>query len=181
MSLNNVNGGSARYIVEHDPHPLPASTQGKIDMGRGPIDAFSRRVQALRLETKWLLGDLQSRGKLVLGYGASTKGNTLLQYYGLDDGLLPAIADRNPEKIGLRTVGTNIPIISEEEMRGRQPDYLLILPWASHFVEAFRIREAEFLARGGQFILPLPELKIWPGGDTDAGILTGHAATGARD
>jgi hypothetical protein len=108
-----------------------------------------------------LLQRLKDEGKTVLGYGASTKGNTLLQYYGIGPELLPAIADRNPEKHGRITAGTHIPIISESEMRQRRPDYLFCLPW--HFIDAFVQRESEFLARGGRFIVPLPELKIIAG------------------
>jgi len=93
-----------------------------------------------------------------MGYGASTKGNTLLQYFGLDSSLITAIAERNPQKWGLRTVGTNIPIISEEEMREAQPDYLLVLPW--HFISEFKERESEYLNKGGKFIVPCPKFKI---------------------
>jgi len=179
LSLNHVNGGSARYIVEHDTHPLPRETMGKIDMGMGAITAFIERIEHLRSETRWLLEDLKDRGNLVMGYGASTKGNTLLQYYGITPELLPAIADRNPEKVGLWTAGSNVKIISEETMRECKPDYLLILPWAPHFIEAFKVREAEFLTRGGKFILPLPQLKII-GGDDDAGVFQSATQTSAR-
>ena len=91
-------------------------------------------------------------------YGASTKGNTILQYYGLDDNLIDAIADRNPDKWSRKTIGTNLKIISEEESRSLNPDYYLILPW--HFLEEFRQREVEFLKNGGKFIVPLPDFKI---------------------
>ena len=72
-------------------------------------------------------------------YGASTKGNTLLQYFGLDHSLITAAAERNPDKWGKVTVGTHIPIISEEDARTANPDYFLVLPW--HFIEEFMIRE----------------------------------------
>ena len=105
-----------------------------------------------------MLRQLKAAGKLVLGYGASTKGNTLLQYYGIGPDLLPAIADRNPEKVGKRTAGSGIPVISEEEMRLRRPDYLLALPF--HFLPAFLERERAWLAGGGKFIVPLPEVRL---------------------
>ena len=94
-------------------------------------------------------------------YGASTKGNTILQYYGLDNTLIETIADRNPDKWSRRTIGTNLKIISEEESRSLNPDYYLILPW--HFLEEFRQREKEFLKNGGKFIVPLPNFKIIEG------------------
>ena len=92
------------------------------------------------------------------GYGASTKGNTLLQWFGLDNTMIDAIAERNPHKFGLKTVGSNIPILSEEEMRKVSPDYLLVLPW--HFISEFRCREKKFLEKGGKFIVPCPKFEI---------------------
>ena len=92
------------------------------------------------------------------GYGASTKGNSTLQYCGITTDLVPAIADRNERKWGAATIGTNIPIISEAESRKQKPDYYLVLPW--HFIEEFTRREKEFLARGGQFLLPMPTVHM---------------------
>jgi NDP-4-keto-2,6-dideoxyhexose 3-C-methyltransferase len=94
----------------------------------------------------------------VWGYGASTKGNTLLQYFGLDNTLIDAITDAQPSKWGRRTVGTNIPIVSDEEMRKARPDYLLVLPW--HFIDGFRRREADYLAAGGKMIVPCPRFEV---------------------
>ena len=82
----------------------------------------------------------------------------LLQYFNLDNSLIDGIAERSVEKWGLRTVGTNIPICSEEEMRKAKPDYLLILAW--HFVTGFIEREKEFLDRGGKMIVPCPKFEI---------------------
>lgn len=103
----------------------------------------------------------KSRGKTIWGYGASTKGNTLLQWYGLDNRLIDAIAERNPAKYGKLTVGTNIPIKSEKEMRQAAPGYLLILPW--HFIAAFRDREKEYLQSEGKFIVPCPRFEVISG------------------
>ena len=100
----------------------------------------------------------KANGKKIYGYGASTKGNTLLQYFGLDYNDIDAIAERSSFKFGLKTVGTNIPIISEEQMRAEKPDYLLILPWC--FISEFVTREQEFLDNGGAFIVPCPKFEI---------------------
>jgi hypothetical protein len=124
--------------------------------------AFGREGEHLKGELVALLRRLKLEGKTVLGYGASTKGNTLLQYCGIGPDLLPAIADRNPDKWGRFTAGTHIPIISEAEARDQRPDYLLALPW--HFIDSFVKRESEFVARGGRFVVPMPELRI-VGGD----------------
>ena len=91
-------------------------------------------------------------------YGASTKGNVILQYYGLDHTLITAAAERSPEKWGKYTIGTWIPIVSEEEARKSQPDFFLVLPYA--FFKEFYEREKEWRSRGGKFIVPLPEFKV---------------------
>jgi NDP-4-keto-2,6-dideoxyhexose 3-C-methyltransferase len=99
-----------------------------------------------------------AKGKTVYVYGASTKGNTLLQYFGLDRTLITAAAERNPDKWGKITVGTHIPIVSEEEARAARPDYFLVLPW--HFLEEFRQREKTYLLAGGKFIVPMPHFTL---------------------
>ena len=97
-------------------------------------------------------------GKLVGGLGASTKGNVLLQYYGINSDLLPFIAERSIEKHGLYTAGTGIEIISEEEMRKMKPDYLFALPW--FFINSFLKREKKLIKNGTRFVVPQPILKI---------------------
>ena len=91
-------------------------------------------------------------------YGASTKGNTLLQLFGLTANDITAIAERSPYKFGKKTVGTEIPIVSEEEMRAAKPDYLLVLPW--HFIDEFVKRERDYLEAGGALVVPCPEFKV---------------------
>ena len=105
-----------------------------------------------------LLLALKEQNSVVLGYGASTKGNTMLQYFGLDHRLISAAAERNPDKWGKVTVGTRIPIVSEDEARHTKPDYFLVLPW--HFLPEFREREKNYLVSGGKFIVPLPQFTL---------------------
>ena len=88
---------------------------------------FKERIDELKEKTVTFIKEEKAKGKVIYGYAASTKGNTLLQYFGLDNTLITAIAERNRDKWGLRTVGTNIPIVSEDEMRKAKPDYVLIL------------------------------------------------------
>lgn len=116
------------------------------------------KLNKIKADTVALLSDLSRQGKKVIGYGASTKGNTLLQFYGIGPGQIEAIAERQPQKYGLMTAGSWIPIISEQEARDRKPDYLFVLPW--HFMNEFVERERAFLQSGGKFIIPLPDLQI---------------------
>jgi hypothetical protein len=123
-----------------------------------PYAEFRRGIEQIRHDLPALLLRLMRGGKRIYGYGASTKGNVILQYCGLTPEHVVAIADRNPAKWGSTTLGSGIPIISEEEMRTARPDYLLVLPW--HFLPEFKEREAEFLQRGGKFIVPIPNVQI---------------------
>lgn len=166
--FNDVNGGSFRVYAAHEAnHAATASDivaavrASEIDDGYAtgaPFGDFIHRVEAQGAALLELLRRIEVEGKVVHGYGASTKGNTLLQYLGITSEILPAIADRNELKWGARTPGSNIPIISEEESRRIKPDYYLALPW--HFREGFLKREVEFRARGGKFIFPLPVLEV---------------------
>ena len=122
---------------------------------------FFERINKLKEQTVHFIKSAKELGKTIMGYGASTKGNTTLQFFGLDNTIISAIADRSPYKHGLRTVGTDIPIISEEEMRKNQPDYLLILPF--HFIKEFKERESEYLKKGGKFIVISPKFEIITG------------------
>jgi NDP-4-keto-2,6-dideoxyhexose 3-C-methyltransferase len=119
---------------------------------------FRDKVEQLRRQVVGFIAAERAKGKSVWAYGASTKGNTLLQYFGLDRTMIDGIAERSPYKFGLRTVGTDIPIVSEDEMRAADPDYLLMLPW--HFVNEFVRRERAYLEGGGQFIVPCPEFRV---------------------
>ena len=119
---------------------------------------LKNRINVIKDKTLTLLSDLKKKNKLVVGYGASTKGNTLLQYYGIDDSLINFICERQSQKYGKLTPGSWIKIISDEEMRKIRPDYLFVLPW--HFTSEFLQREKELLKNGTKFILPLPELKV---------------------
>lgn len=177
--LNDVNGGSIRVTAMRDDADVTGyrSAPGR-DVANFRIAAlltreaaagyntpavwerFGRRVAELRADVVHCIIEARGRGQTVYGYGASTKGNTLLQYFGLDHTMIDAIAERQPGKVGLRTVGTDIPIVSEDDMRAARPDYLLMLPW--HFVGEFRKREAAYLAAGGRFILPCPRFEIVP-------------------
>lgn len=173
VELNDVNGGSLRaYIRNHDAAPdafadptyrslaaerVQAMREHEIKLGldekRVYLD-FARRVERIKGDVVGFVREQQARGRSTYVYGASTKGNTVLQYFGLDASLIAAAAERNAEKWGRVTVGTHIPIVSEAEARAAKPDYFLVLPW--HFLTEFMEREYDYLATGGRFIVPFP-------------------------
>jgi NDP-4-keto-2,6-dideoxyhexose 3-C-methyltransferase len=123
-----------------------------------PYLEFATWVDRVKADLVGFIQGAVADGKKVFVYGASTKGNTLLQYYGLDHRMIVAAAERNPDKWGKRTVGTHIPIISEEEARAAKPDYFLVLPW--HFLREFQEREKPYLMSGGRFIVPIPHFSL---------------------
>jgi len=123
-----------------------------------PYRDFEERVFKHRKNLKELIEALVADGKKVFGYGASTKGNVLLQFCDFNATQIPYVAEVNEDKFGSFTPGTNIPIISEKGARSMNPDYFLVLPW--HFKNGILEREKEFMKRGGKFIFPLPEIEI---------------------
>ena len=123
-----------------------------------PYKEFSERAFLHRKNLTDLINALVADGKKIFGYGASTKGNVLLQFCGLTEKEIPFIAEVNEEKFGCYTPGSNIPIISEKEAKAMNPDYFLVLPW--HFKDNILAREEEYIMNGGKFIFPLPEIII---------------------
>ena len=175
--LNDVNGGSFRvYAMKSEADKSKFATQPYRDVAKFRVESLLNYEKILNLDKKetWVnffnevehlkdkivnfIKKEKRNGKIIWGYGASTKGNTLLQYFGLDNTLIDGIAEKNHQKWGLKTIGTNIPIFSETEMREKKPDYLLILPW--HFINEFTIREDDYLKNGGTFIVPCPKFKL---------------------
>jgi hypothetical protein len=170
VELNDINGGSIRLFVSHAGARAPDPRAEKRLQGvrlrefevaldsPAPYERFARDVERVRSELRNVCESAVSEGKTIHIYGASTKGNTILQYAGLDHELIPFAADRNPDKWGSRTIRTEIPIISEEESRAMEPDYYLVLPW--HFLDEFLERERPYLEKGGRFIVPLPNVRV---------------------
>jgi len=166
VELNDVNGGSFRaYIAHTGRYPVRENVK-ELRASEAHLKTFKAyqefvaRLESLREKICSFIHAERKAGKTIFAYGASTRGNTLLQYFGLDYTLVTAAAERNPVKWGKMMVGTNVPIISEGEARKAKPDYFLVLPWA--FIKEFIAREEEFLQRGGRFIVPLPEFRVVP-------------------
>jgi NDP-4-keto-2,6-dideoxyhexose 3-C-methyltransferase len=173
VEVNDINGGSFRTYIRHrgkgasirvvagasERVQSMRSSEAKLALGTiVPYQDFVSRLGDIQKQCIVFLKEEVSKGKRIYGYGASTKGNTLLQYFGIGPDLIIAIADRNEDKWGKKTVGTDIPIVSEADARAAKPDYFFILPW--HFLKEFREREKEFFARGGKFIVPMPHFAV---------------------
>jgi SAM-dependent methyltransferase len=171
VGLNASNGGSIRVYATHSANVayrrdeftrnIRTMRQQEFDLQLDtdkPYRHFQERVNVHGEQLSALLKKLRSEGKRVHVYGASTKGNTILQWCGIDGRLVDMCAERNPDKYGARTLGTDIPIVSEEESRAAKPDYYLVLPW--HFRDEFLQREKATLAAGVGMIFPLPEIEV---------------------
>jgi 2-polyprenyl-3-methyl-5-hydroxy-6-metoxy-1,4-benzoquinol methylase len=171
VSLNSINGGSIRCYATHADNRRYRRDEFQTNIKRlrqeefdleldtdKPYRNFQERVNVHKQELMTLLKKLRGEGKRIHAYGASTKGNTILQWCGIDSRLVDVAADRNPDKFGARTLGSDIPIVSEEESRKMKPDYYLVLPW--HFRDEFVEREKALLASGVGMIFPLPTIEI---------------------
>jgi hypothetical protein len=166
--MNSINGGSfaitaakknSKYIPNTPIINWLLNQEEEMQLGTvKPYLEFADRVFRHRKNLTDLIKALVKDGKKVFGYGASTKGNVLLQFCGLTENEIPFIAEVNEEKFGSFTPGTKIPIISEKEAKAMNPDYFLVLPW--HFKDNILAREEEYISKGGKFIFPLPEIEI---------------------
>ena len=168
IKMNAVNGGSFAVTACHsDTYPgvqcelLTWLLQRESRSGYStpwPYREFERKIFEHRESLMSLIHSINESGKTIHAYGASTKGNVLLQFCGLTTREIPFAAEINPYKFGRVTPGTNIPIISADESLKMRPDYYLVLPW--HFREGIINNEKDFLSSGGRFIFPLPEIEI---------------------
>jgi hypothetical protein len=168
IELNDVNGGSIKIVTakRHSRHKECTSLiedilQNESQMGLDhakPYEIFRKNVSKHRDDLMSLINNLRSQDKMILGYGASTKGNVILQYCGITSKQVPFIAEVNEDKFGKFTPLTLIPIIPEKQARAMKPDYLLVLPW--HFRDNFVKREENYLKGGGKLIFPLPKIEI---------------------
>ena len=155
ISENNINGGSYRFYCRK-------FKTGSIRLPKenvlSTMKNFVARVKKNKAITLEFISTQIKKGKKIFLYGASTKGNTVLQYYGLNNKKIPYAAERTPFKWGKYTIGTGIKIISEKEAKKLKPDFFFVTPWG--FIKEFIKREKKWLNNGGRFILPFPKMKI---------------------
>jgi len=152
---NNINGGSYRiYCKKYKNGSIKLPKENVLSLMKG----FIKRVKQNKKNTIKFLNNKVKANKKVFLYGASTKGNTVLQYYGINSKLIPYAAEKSPEKIGKYTIGSGIKIISENRARSLKPDYFFVTPWG--FINEFKKKEFNWIKGGGKFIVPFPKLKI---------------------
>jgi len=172
VEMNNVNGSSYRFYIRKaagsDATVEAVKRIAKVRFDEfnmaldtdEPYKKFKENIERNKNDLLFFINQERAKGKKIFVYGASTKGNVLLQYCGLNEEIIPYAAERNPRKWGTKTLGSNIPIISEEDARAMKPDYFLVLPY--HFLDEMMVREKEFIERGGKFIVPVPTVKLVP-------------------
>lgn len=166
VELNDTNGGSFRTFISFKASREESQSvinlrknEKKIGLNKtSTYTDFAKRVKIIGKKINNFIKEETAKGKTVYVYGASTRGNTLLQYFQLNNRLIKKAVERNPEKWGKKISSLGIPIISEEQARKEKPDYMLVLPW--FFKEEFLKREKSYLKSGGHFIFPLPEFKV---------------------
>ncbi|MDC1163208.1 class I SAM-dependent methyltransferase [Candidatus Pelagibacter sp.] len=155
MSENKINGGSYRIYCKKN---IRKSINYKERVNYSEIIKFIKRVKQNKQRTLKFIRGANKLGKKIFLYGASTKGNTLLQYYGLTNKEIPFAAERTKVKWGKYTIGSGVKIISEQNARKLKPDYFFVMPYG--FINEFIKREKKWLKSGGKFILPYPNFKI---------------------
>lgn len=168
VKFNTMNGGSFRLFISHknSKHKIFKNNINKLEKIEKKIFKnfaryklkFRRNINYTKIKLLNLLIKLKAKNKIIHIYGASTKGNVILQYCNIDRKLTPYAVERNPDKFGRYTPGTLIPIISEKNSKKLKPDFYLVMPW--HFKEEIIKREKKFLNNGGKIIFPLPKIQI---------------------
>lgn len=165
VEFNDINGGSFSITAAKKSSKLPVNSEKLAQIEKSEstqrlddLDVyfdFFKRVEKVKVELMAFLNQAKSEGKRICGLGASTKGNVLLQYFGINSNLIESVAEVNPDKFGCFTPGTLIPMADEKEVLKSKPDYLLVLPW--HFRNFFLNLPA---LRGATLVFPLPHLEI---------------------
>lgn len=168
VETNDVNGGSFKIYIKHKDCSKYKVSDRVFKMREGEEKArldsvttyieFANRIEDIKRRSVSFVSEELVKGKTFYAYGASTRGNVVLQYFGLTSKEIKKAAEKNKAKVGLKTVGSWIPIISEEQAREEKPDYFVVLPW--QFIEEFKQKERQYLEGGGKFLVFLPRPRI---------------------
>jgi 2-polyprenyl-3-methyl-5-hydroxy-6-metoxy-1,4-benzoquinol methylase len=171
VTKNKINGGSIRCFVTHEKNEIydqkkfinsinkMFTIERKIKINSTKIyNNFYTKINKFKVTLQRIIKNIKKKNQTIYVLGASTKGNTILQFLDIDSKIIPYAIERNKEKIGAKTIGSNIQIISEQSIEKQQPDYKLVLPW--HFKQEIINREKNFIKNNGKLIFPLPKIKI---------------------
>jgi hypothetical protein len=169
LKTNNINGGSTQYFIckkdsQHKTKSklinsiLKKEKKMKLENKKTFLKFFNQ-INFIKLRTIKYLDNIISTKRTIHGYGASTKGNVLLQYFGISKKYIKFVADRNPKKNNHYTPGTKMKIITEARSRKLSPDFYFVLPW--HFQKEILKREKKLIKKGCKFIFPLPSFKVY--------------------
>ena len=157
-SLRLFAGHTGAHTVEKSATDLLAEETRKGVNALGYYEGFGNQVRTIKDDLVALLAKLKREGKSIAAYGASAKGSTLLNYYGVGADTLDFVADRSTYKQGRLTPGTHIPIVPPEELLKHKPDYTLLLTW--NFADEILAQQKAYRDAGGKFIVPIPKVKV---------------------
>lgn len=161
VQQTQAQGGSLRVFAKHSGKPSKAVLDlldSEKNLDQFLCSSFADKVKDLKYNLLATLKQLKKEGKTIYGYGASAKSSTLLNYCGIGPELIDCIVDKTPYKIGKFSPGMHIPVISDEQVQGHEPDYYLLLAW--NYLKGILEREKKYTDSGGKFIVPIPEVKI---------------------
>lgn len=169
VSEQDIHGGSLQVFLQKERQHEVSSNIRKMLLKEeqyGIVDKdlyrnFGEKVEKLKTKLEGLLQELKKTGKTIAAYGAAAKGNTLLNYMGLDRNVIDFVVDRSPYKQGFLLPGTRIPILHQDELQKKMPDYTLILAW--NFAEEIMKQQIGYLEKGGKFIIPIPQIRVIQG------------------
>jgi SAM-dependent methyltransferase len=166
VSRQDIHGGSLRVFLQKEGQYEISGSVRKMLLeeeecgitGEQLYDKFGDKVEKLKARLAELLTELKKSGKTIAAYGAAAKGNTLLNYIGVDNSVIDFVTDRSPHKQGFLLPGSKIPILHQDELLKRMPDYTIILAW--NFTEEIVAQQAEYRRRGGRFVVPIPQVRV---------------------
>lgn len=172
VELNAVNCGSIRIYARQFKEDADSindfiasfkigglvELENKWYRGRSAWTRMKEGVDLMKYDLLDLFREAKANNRKVLGLGASTKANTILQYFGITPDDLPAIGETDPKKVGLHMIGSHIPIVSQEEVLAQNPDYIIV--FVQQYLDSIKEQLKDYLARGGKIITLFPEVRI---------------------